>query len=344
MARSTGPNPSGSFAAPTQPEAQLGLLGSGSGPGPIVGKITIANGDFDAENWGNLPPAKLDIPSQKHLPEGEFGQGPPSHFGSAPLPGAAVFVEGPPRRPDIKHDHGFLDDGNGNIDPKKFEAPTQQDKDLKELWKGILGLSKQRRPELVDANRAYEHFLVDNNGEPLTLRYDGFIKEDTNGKTVLGSAVDDTRTGVLDVFDRKFPGPATTSRRDQLSVTSNAVTVGGTDLRYPYPATTNWQKAIGGHALWISASADIDSDPAANTRKVAIFFVLHAEDMYNFNPGNTDIETNIPDQQNGRFEITRLGTEFLQTGLALGTINFTITNTKQANNRVVPADQRVFFP
>jgi len=36
---------------------------------------------------------------------------------TAPLAGAPTFVEGQPRRPPIKHDHGFLDDGKSNIDP-----------------------------------------------------------------------------------------------------------------------------------------------------------------------------------------------------------------------------------
>src|SRR5205807_2522847 len=61
-------------------------------------------------------------------------------FGAPPLAGAAVFVEGRPRRPDIKHDHGFLDDGKGNIDPSKRQSPTERDLASKEIWgKVILG-------------------------------------------------------------------------------------------------------------------------------------------------------------------------------------------------------------
>jgi hypothetical protein len=316
-------------------------LGSGSRPGPIIGKVD----KNDTGNLGNLP--EFDIPPQRRLPPRVVGQGPPSGAGAPPLPGAvAAFVEGPPSRPPIKLDHGFLDDGHGNIDPKKFEAPTPKDRSDKQIWRAGLEFKKQTHPEWHDATRAYEHFLVDNNGETLIIRYDGFIKEDNNGKIVLSSAVDDMRTGVLDIFDRKFPRPTATLRRDELAVTSTAVEVGSDilELRYPYPSTENWQKAIGGHFLWISANAVIDSDPAANIRKVFIAFVLHAEDMYNFEPGKSDIGTGIPDELNGRFEVTRLATEFLQTGLGLGTISFTITNTKQANNRVVPADQKVLFP
>ncbi|WP_180982613.1 OmpA family protein [Methylocella silvestris] len=263
-------------------------------------------------------------------------------FGSPALAGAAVFASGQPRRPSIKHDHGFLDDGKGNIDPSKRQSPTDTDRARKDVWKFLLGLTIQNKPELKDATDAYKHFLVDNNGTQLTVRYEGFVKDDANGKTVLKSAIDDTRTGVLDIFDSQFPKPLTSAARTLLQVTSSAVTVGRAtpDFRYPYPADENWQKAIGGHALWISADAIIDSAPG-KLRTVAITMTLHAEDMYNFNPDGADIATNTRDAENGRFEIVGLGTEFLQIGTAQRTITFTIPNAKQADNRVVPADQKV---
>jgi hypothetical protein len=309
----------------------------------------------------NLPSVSLlgetfPVPRQKHQGAGPGLDLPPAPqrssvllafsvplFGAPPLAGAPVFVEGPPRRPNIKHDHGFLDDGKGNIDNSKKQSPTDRDRDHKEVWKFLLGNSIQRRPELKDANDAYKHFLVDNNGAQFTVRYDGFLKEDTNGQTVLKSAIDDTRTGVLDVFDKKFPNPATVPGRESLQVTSTPVTVGRVvpELRYPYPDSENWQKAIGGHSLWLSATALIDSNPVIKARTVAITMTLHAEDMYNFNPNDADIATNVRDSENGRFEIVGLGTEFLQIGTATRTIAFTIPNAKQADNRVVPADQKI---
>jgi hypothetical protein len=300
-------------------------------------------------------PDFTDIPPQKH--QQEEGAPPVARpranalvgfaipiLGSPALAGAAVFTAGPPRRPAIRHDHGFLDDGTGKIDPSKRQTPTDADRARKDVWKLILALAIEHKPEIKDGTDAYKHFLVDNNGAPFTTRYEGFIKDDPNGQTVLKSAVDDTRTGVLDLFDAKFPKPATSATREFLQATSTAVTVGRVvpDLRYPYPATENCQKAIGGHALWLSADSIIDSNPAANTRSVAITLTLHAEDMYNFNPGGADVATNTTDAENGRFEITGLGTEFLQTGVATSrTISFTIPNAKQANNRVTPADQKV---
>lgn len=260
---------------------------------------------------------------------------------TTPLAGSPRFVEGKPQRPNIRHDHGFLDDGSGNIDPKKRQPPTAQDFALKERWKMAAQLKSLVSPDLKDAISAYAHFLIDNNGAPRTFDYESFLKDDTNGQTVLQSAIDDTRAGVLDIFDKKFPAPASAPRRDQFSVTSGPVTVGRLtpDHRYPYPITENWQKTIGGHALWLSADVLVDSTP--QTRSVQITMTLHAEDMYNFNPGGGDGATGIADAENGRFEITGLGSEFLQTGTAARKIKFSVPNAKQADNRVVPPDQQI---
>ena len=265
-------------------------------------------------------------------------------LGSTSIAGAPQFSSGPPRRPAIKHDHGFLDDGKGNIDQSKRQQPTDRDRASKEIWmKVILGGAMVKRPDLKDATAAYKHFLADNNGLPFTVRYDGFVSEDTNGKSVLSSAVEDTRTAALDIFDTSFPRPSTTPARNRIQVTSTAVVVGRNppDVRYPYPDSENWQKAIGGHSLWLSADALIDSDPVAKKRTVAITLTLHAEDMFNFNPGGADIATNTADSENGRFEIVGLATEFLQTGIATRTITFTVPLAKQSDNRVAPANLKV---
>jgi hypothetical protein len=41
---------------------------------------------------------------------------------------------------------------------------------------------------------------------------------------------------------------------------------------------------------------------------------LHAEDRYNFNPGQADINTGTPDAANGRFEQTGLGHQYTNYG------------------------------
>ena len=259
-----------------------------------------------------------------------------------PLAGSPTFVEGPPRRPAIRHDHGFLDDGKGNLDPSKRQAPTPEDFERAKFM-SVLLVVKEKGPDFKDAARAYRHFLVDHNGTDFTFDYEAFLKDDRSGPIVLASAIEDARAGLLNLFDKKFPTPATSTRRDQLSATSTAVTVGNLDpldLRYPYPNTDNWQKAIGGHKLWLSADLVVDSDIQSGRRSVTMTLTLHADDQYNFNPGAGD-GAGIPDAVNGRFEITGIAREFLQTGTATRKVTFTVPLKKQADNRALPADQKV---
>jgi hypothetical protein len=75
-----------------------------------------------------------------------------------------------------------------------------------------------------------------------------------------------------------------------------------------YPATSNWQKAIGGHFLWLSG------DVTASATGDKIFYdadiTIHVEDRFNFNPNSADIATGILDSANGVFEITGLAKQY----------------------------------
>jgi hypothetical protein len=62
-----------------------------------------------------------------------------------------------------------------------------------------------------------------------------------------------------------------------------------------YPATENWQKVLGGHAIWGSGDVRIEG----NT--ITMEVTIHAEGRYNFNRGEEDIATGTPDEENGRF-------------------------------------------
>ena len=85
----------------------------------------------------------------------------------------------------------------------------------------------------------------------------------------------------------------------------------GSNLLFPYPATENGQKAIGGHVIWLSGKARVRARSAENW--FVVDGVLHAEDRYNFNPGAQDIATGILDSDNGFFEITGLAKQTTQT-------------------------------
>ena len=254
------------------------------------------------------------------------------------------IVEGPPQRPDIHHDHGFLDDGNGNIDPSKYQEPTFTDRLHYAEWKGkYLGAEGVDTfyPYLVDAVAAYAHFL-DDTGTDLHIHYDRFLRKDESGKVVLQSAIQDIVAAAIAIDDQKIAAsPPDSPRQDKFSLVSEAINVGGGDSRYPYPATENWQKALGAHQIWLTAPVTVGVDPVAKKRSFTIDLTIHAEDMYNFNPGAHDIATGIPDSDNGRFEITRLGKEFLSKGEEYRTIVFTEPITPVPDTRLTPSDQQV---
>lgn len=102
------------------------------------------------------------------------------------------------------------------------------------------------------------------------------------------------------------------------------IAVGSRDLRYPYPATENWQKAIGAHFIWIDGEATVNVNPAGKIRSFAIEMTLRMEDMYNFNPGAKDIATGTPDADNGRFEVTGLGREYLNTAVLMRSLSLNL--------------------
>jgi hypothetical protein len=79
---------------------------------------------------------------------------------------------------------------------------------------------------------------------------------------------------------------------------------------FPYPATENWQKAIGGHTIWLSGKAVVLQTNTSSDPTFKVVMTLHAEDRYNFNPGQQDIATGIPDSDNGRFAMTGLAHQY----------------------------------
>lgn len=213
--------------------------------------------------------------------------------------------------PEIAHDHGFLDDGNGNIDESKREDPTWTDRLNRLKWIGKLEAAEALRPDLIDGTRAYRHFLY-GGGADYSVNYERFIAGDSSGATALQSAIEDTMDHAIGRHDDIIAAsPDNVPSSSSFQFRSDPITVGG-DNRYPYPATENWQKAIGGHSVWIEADVSVEVDEASGTRTFSINMTLHAEDRYNFNPSQQDIATGIPDSDNGRFEITGLGHEFMQ--------------------------------
>lgn len=215
---------------------------------------------------------------------------------------AATYSIGPSVRPAIVHDNGFLGLGR--------RPPAAGDYLKLAKWKAMLEGAEALRPDLTDALAAYRHFL-EGNGADRDFSYERFVRNDESGPVILQSAILDLQSGVVQLWSAD---QALVSFR----VTGTAIPCGGPgDARFPYPASENWQKAIGAHYIWLSA--EVTATPVSARGSVGMVqprfwaaLTLHAEDRYNFNPGAADIATGIPDSDNGVFEMTGLAHQYDQ--------------------------------
>ncbi len=225
---------------------------------------------------------------------------------------------GSAQRPNIKHDNGFLD-------KYPLEQPTAKDIKNYYIWRGKAAVGSVackpstkdylrdcKHEDLTEAIDAYVHYMQ-GSGSERDIDYGKFLKSDSNGIRLLELIVKDAKKNISIIG----------KNRTSFSVTSDSYPVGGKDsiyneynLRSYYPATVNWQRAIGGHALWISADVKIDIDDSGNSCKLrhTAEIIFHMEDMYNFNPGMADITTGIPDSENGRFQVVGLAKQYLNKG------------------------------
>lgn len=231
--------------------------------------------------------------------------------GPAPFPS---FMAGQGPRPNIVHDHGFLDsdDGNHTLDLKKLRAPTAEDRAKQAKWILLLQAAETARPELHEGTECYRHFHF-GNGNPRTFNYDRYVYDDTSGWQTLRAAIEDVISAAVQINDARIGPPPPDGVAEPFDLTSDVIGCGGDSDRCPYPDTENWQKALGGHFIWLQASVGVTFDQGSQTRTFAVTMTLNAEDMYNFNPGAEDIATGTPDNENGIFEQTGLGHEFFHT-------------------------------
>lgn len=243
-------------------------------------------------NQGN-PHARADTRQTQRRADVTPAQGKavpsPRFFGARYRLGAAI------RPQSIVFDNGFLD---------KFKArePTVAERLSAAKWLLKLSVSESLRLDLADANQAYRHFHK-GGGMPRTFAYENYVYNDSSGTTSLANAMLDIQDGAEMVWEAD-------KSVMEFSITGGQISCGQDDL-FPYPANENWQKAIGGHVIWLSGQVKVTERDKNFWFKLAM--VLHAEDRYNFNPGALDIATGIPDSDNGIFEITGLGTQFDQT-------------------------------
>ncbi|MDQ3061591.1 MAG: hypothetical protein M3R14_01850 [Acidobacteriota bacterium] len=235
---------------------------------------------------------------------------------------------GDPTRPNIQHDNGFLQNPNDPNDPNPIPTvePSQSDIDFyndqlsQVTWAQRVDNfnipfrdedDKARR--LEDGIEAYRHFL-EGNGADRNFSYDEFVSEDPSGQAILDNAIADTQRGAEDLYNQMIADdPSLAGQTITFDVTSGVITVGGTD-GYPYPETENWRKAIGGHPIWNSATVTVTPPSEAGGKpEFSMEYTLHAEDRYNFNPEQADIDTGVPDDVRGvQLEQTGLAHQYTQ--------------------------------
>lgn len=207
---------------------------------------------------------------------------------------AATYSAGVAQRPkSIKHDDGFLSLGK--------RAPKPEDYAKLAKWKLMLEGGEALRPDLVDALAAYRHFLQ-GNGQSRIFSYDRYVMNDEAGKITLHNAILDIQQGAIEYWKNN-------GKPNSYMITGTEIQCSAGSVEFPYPHTENWQKAIGAHVIWISGTVTVTM-PATAIPRFKLIMTLHAEDRYNFNPGQADIVTGIPDSDNGIFEMTGLGHQY----------------------------------
>lgn len=243
-----------------------------------------------------------DVPKQDHvdrLGRTVSGNVAPGSFAPSTSITGEVYRFGKPMRPSMTYDPGF----------SKFpkQKPTPADHANLAVWRLVLEGAEAVRPDLTDGAAAYRHFL-EGKGREREFSYERYVRNDRSGQITLRNALLEAQDAANQLWQSdpskksfSFTGPAIRCGIKASSPFARLRSI------YPYPATENWQKAIGAHNIWLSGTVTVHADAAGQRQpRFEMTVTLHAEDQYNFNPGAADKATNIEDEENGRFVVTNL--------------------------------------
>ena len=254
----------------------------------------------------------------------------------------AKYNLGPPSRPNIQHDNGFLD----KFPPR---APTVSERARYLLWRGALeggeaiqGMPFLPKNDLPDALAAYRHF-IEGSGKDRDFNAERYVANDSSGRYMLQNASLEAKSAAYDLHAWKFKGKSTLFR-----FTGTKLSASRNSAKFPYPSTENWEKAIGAFSFWISGDVEVTGD--SKNPDFDVVFTMHFEDKYNFNPGQSDIATGIPDDANGIFEINGLASQYLNkstlsrrlkwTGIPTGKHILTTSDGGRMRRQRRPSDNR----
>lgn len=249
-----------------------------------------------------------DIPTQdtktrrgKHK-AGNFKKG---TFVSSTVETKGRYKIGPAIRPHIVHDAGF----------SRFPKRPPKFADYLELykWLSMLEAAEALRPGLSDGIAAYRHYH-EGEGKPRIFSYERYLMNDESGRVTLRNAILDAQDAAITLWhDHRMP--------NKFIFTGPPIPCGtyspkfpNVGANFPYPSTENWQKAIGAHVIWLSGNVTVKTiSNISLPPEFTMTMVIHAEDQYNFNPGETDIATGLPDDANGMFVVVGFAHGYYQS-------------------------------
>lgn len=195
-------------------------------------------------------------------------------------------------KPTINWDNGFAHDPS--------VSPTASDY-LEWARYGALLAGAQALGHLPDGTRAYAHYR-DATGTDLSVDYNKAIRDDAD---------------ITNGFDAELAGAQQDIEREHDGTTEN-FNVYSMKARTVNSATENWQKALGGHRIWGTGSVKYDPKTCEYTLEITV----SVEDFYNFNKGQADIATGLPDDANGRFEVLGWAKSFFSRGEVTRTVTW----------------------
>lgn len=232
---------------------------------------------------------------------------------------AGPYRIGPPTRPHQDFDDDF---------PYDPTAQATLDDYLKWVkWKIMLYGAQLLLPDLDDATALYAHYQ-DTTGTPMLVDYEEAYQEDEK---------------IKDLVNREIELGKREAERIFHETGQTAFQMTG-DLRKEddfYPDTENWQKTLGAHTVYGTADVAVHGD------KITMKIKIHADDMYNFNKGQHDVKTGVPDDENGRFSTLGWAKGFRTYGVLERTVTWTIGETEHKEiktgspTRDAPGEDRV---
>jgi hypothetical protein len=243
----------------------------------------------------------------------------------------ATYEVGPPKRPTIKHDNGFLQNPLDKNDP--VPIPTREPTMEERLYyagqlaqaEGANALSYIPFSDMADSRlgldnglAGYRHFLT-GGGEDFVFDYESYLEDDPAGQRFKEDIKNDVKSATNEIYDDLSVDLPDTPNASVTFQMHGGQPKGGP----PYPDTEDWQKAIGGHSVWSNSEITLTRQRDGTILATAKI-TLEAEDRYNFNPGQNDIATNVPDDERGVLEETGLAHQFTQRGTAVFETSWTI--------------------